>query len=755
MKILSLPLSLVVFIIPLILASAPPRAERLTREKRTENGIHLPIYRSEGSRRRANKRDGAVGLGDYIDVTYNVLIQIGTTTTPLILDTGSSDLWVISTPCPTNCSTSSIPLYPVPFPSSSQCTPNPCTASPPSPSTWPANASFSPSGLSASLLYGDSQTTTHAFGPIGSDEVGLAGMFMPGQYFAAINDTNTSVLEVGSAGIFGLGFPVNSVLWSTLFTAQFSSRTTKRSISHATRRSVPFSAVFRLLGRNFGVGFPDLEVWGEGEGEGWIDEDEGSGINLASASFPSFSNDVSQTQNRLFRPTFPDLSQLLTPKALPGQYQNWDPQQPPPTSSSSIPSSSNQNTNTQNASQPTIKDVLNSWQPLGPLVTRLLGEGKLGRPLVCVWLQRDTVDLGPGVGNSTSVGTGTLTDSTAAPTSTSSSPSASPSASNSSIASPIPILVNASIGVLSIGELPEGVEESEMIWADVRGYTTQQGGLPAPVDSPKEVYPIAWEVPLDDVYLDGHKLPRSNLSAPNITLSALIDTGNSLIRGPTDVISHIYTLLNLSSSPTKTIPCAQAHNLSFIISGKQFQVDPRDFASQVDSGNGTRGAGGCVPNLVGTDVPGTGFLYSWSLGDPFLKGVVAAFYYGNLTYPSRDPPKIGFLSTVPANAVQRLEDAVSGANSTASGTLPATSNLPPTGTLPVLPATVTSPILTTSTTSDSSINMVIPTSTGGPLQDLRGGDNVRTSSSSLAHSLGGSCWLLIIGFLMSVVLVEL
>lgn len=29
------------------------------------------------------------------------------------------------------------------------------------------------------------------------------------QYFAAISNTNTSVLDTGSAGIFGLGFPVN------------------------------------------------------------------------------------------------------------------------------------------------------------------------------------------------------------------------------------------------------------------------------------------------------------------------------------------------------------------------------------------------------------------------------------------------------------------------------------------------------------------------------------------------------------------
>jgi hypothetical protein len=97
-------------------------------------------------------------------------------------DTGSSDLWVISDACTGNC-TSNVPLY--------------------------ATSAFQPTGLDARLLYGDSLTGTHAFGPIGKDTVALAGLTVQDQYFAAINDTNTTVLQAGSAGIFGLGFPIN------------------------------------------------------------------------------------------------------------------------------------------------------------------------------------------------------------------------------------------------------------------------------------------------------------------------------------------------------------------------------------------------------------------------------------------------------------------------------------------------------------------------------------------------------------------
>jgi hypothetical protein len=97
-------------------------------------------------------------------------------------DTGSSDLWVISdnsglTP------PSGVSLYP--------------------------HDDFISSGIDVHLVYGDSHTGTHADGLIGKANVSLAGLMLQNQYFVAINKTNTSVLETGSVGIFGLGFPIN------------------------------------------------------------------------------------------------------------------------------------------------------------------------------------------------------------------------------------------------------------------------------------------------------------------------------------------------------------------------------------------------------------------------------------------------------------------------------------------------------------------------------------------------------------------
>lgn len=80
------------------------------------------------------------------------------------------------------------------------------------------------------------------------------------------------------------------------------------------------------------------------------------------------------------------------------------------------------------------------------------------------------------------------------------------------------------MGQLSIGALPPGISEDALTWIPLREYTVAEGGLPPPPDTPNEVYPLVWEIPLDDVWFNGVKLDRSKLSPANISLSALIDT---------------------------------------------------------------------------------------------------------------------------------------------------------------------------------------------------------------------------------------
>ena len=113
-----------------------------------------------------------------------------------------------------------------------------------------------------------------------------------------------------------------------------------------------------------------------------------------------------------------------------------------------------------------------------------------------------------------------------------------------------------------------------------------------------------------------------------------------------------------------TLPCSTAHNLTFQIGGKLFPIDPRDFASPAASGTGTT----CIANVrpMDDDLKTDTDQWTWVLGTPFLKSNLVAFYYGNLTHPSVDPPRVGLVSRVPQDAGARLGAAVSQAQS-ASG----------------------------------------------------------------------------------------
>ncbi|KAI0688715.1 acid protease [Cytidiella melzeri] len=425
---------------------------------------------------------------------YTVAIQAGSVQTAVNLDTGSSDLWVMSDACKTQACLSS--------------TSKPYKA-----------ASGSPTGANVNLKYGDSTTGTHATGPVVLDSVTVAGLSLPGQPFAAVNDTDNSAVQNGGAGIFGLGFPSQSFVQAAVFNTP--------------------------------------------------------------ATTDAFIQNIS---------TF------------------------------------------------------------GPFISRLVEAGHVEQPLVAITLQRDTIDVG---------GKGSVT----------------------------------------IGELPSGIDNSSVTWVPVRLYKPADGGLNPPSFAQDEVYPLRWEVPLDGVYLDGKQLPNTKLQGTSPELSALIDTGNSILRGPQDVVNNILSTVSpafaADSASAATFPCGTPHTLSFMIGGKMFPVDPRDFVSSTSAKN----AKTCTAsNIVATDPPSSGSLFSWSLGDVFIKSNLVVFYYGNLTHPSVDPPRIGFVSQVPSNAGALLQQAVQEAQSS-GGVFESTVDVAPTGsTLVTLSATSTP----TSTTASSS-----------------------------------------------------
>jgi len=156
------------------------------------------------------------------------------------------------------------------------------------------------------------------------------------------------------------------------------------------------------------------------------------------------------------------------------------------------------------------------------------------------------------------------------------------------------------------------------------------------------------------------------------------------------VINNILSTLSSSydpdaPNPVAPVPCKIPHTLAFKIGGRMFPIDPRDLIGQLNPGN----VATCRANsLVATDPPGIGALFRWSLGSPFLRSNLVAFYYGNLTVPSQDPPRIGILSNVPANANQLLQDAVNSALSNGGNFLTTLDLAPTAGTVVQATSTV-------------------------------------------------------------------
>jgi hypothetical protein len=84
-----------------------------------------------------------------------------------------------------------------------------------------------------------------------------------------------------------------------------------------------------------------------------------------------------------------------------------------------------------------------------------------------------------------------------------------------------------------------------------------------------------------------------------------------------NILTTVSPSFNPSSTDEPVIPCNVPHTLSFQIGGKIFPVDPRDFISPSPIAGDTTNC--IVDNVVATDPPSMGALFSWNLGDPFFK----------------------------------------------------------------------------------------------------------------------------------------
>jgi len=131
--------------------------------------------------------------------------------------------------------------------------------------------------------------------------------------------------------------------------------------------------------------------------------------------------------------------------------------------------------------------------------------------------------------------------------------------------------------------------------------------------------PGYWSVRLDSVRI-GSKTIREGTRA-------IIDSGTSLIAGPTLAITTINKLIGAiqaTSSDTWLVDCNSIPNLppvQFILYGSQFTLYPSDYILEA--------SGVCMSVFTAVDFETDEGLVGWILGDVFMRPYYAVFDFGN------------------------------------------------------------------------------------------------------------------------------
>merc|ERR1711976_451377 len=123
-----------------------------------------------------------------------------------------------------------------------------------------------------------------------------------------------------------------------------------------------------------------------------------------------------------------------------------------------------------------------------------------------------------------------------------------------------------------------------------------------------------WEITLDSLALDGKKIGS--------TAKAIVDSGTSLMAGPTADVKAVADALSLGSILGKeyTVDCNKKYTLTYTLGGKGYDLDQD---AMVISNSG----GQCLFGMMAIDIPAPrGPL--WILGDVFMRQYYVKFDVG-------------------------------------------------------------------------------------------------------------------------------
>jgi cathepsin D len=146
--------------------------------------------------------------------------------------------------------------------------------------------------------------------------------------------------------------------------------------------------------------------------------------------------------------------------------------------------------------------------------------------------------------------------------------------------------------------------------------------------------PTFWLLGLSNVTVNGSPIPvKTGASA-----YSAIDTGTTLIGGPSDDVARIWAAVPGSAASTThqgfyTFPCSSDVSIAMAFGGKLWTINT------LDMNLGTESRGNCVGAIfdlsLGSDIPAGGPNPSWVVGATFLKNVYSVFR-------ASSPPSIGF-----------------------------------------------------------------------------------------------------------------
>ncbi|KAI0338296.1 acid protease [Trametopsis cervina] len=141
-----------------------------------------------------------------------------------------------------------------------------------------------------------------------------------------------------------------------------------------------------------------------------------------------------------------------------------------------------------------------------------------------------------------------------------------------------------------------------------------------------------WLLPMTTVTVNG-----KNIALTSAESAAAIDTGTTLVGGPTDAVQAIWEAVP-GSQPVRSMqgffsfPCTTSVSVSFSFGGKTWAI------STDDMNLGTLQTGTCLGGIfdlgLGSQIGSGGGNPSWVVGDTFLKNVYTVF--------RSSPPSVGF-----------------------------------------------------------------------------------------------------------------